>query len=182
MEKIISWILSNWVDISTLLIATVAVFFACRANKISSEANKRSDEANRLSSKSIAINYDATFNDFNIQLRANEINVMKLKEDFKKIKSQNIEYMYSSTTGIMNEIMTLQSQKKYMRPSEYHYHYEELESLGEDIESKCERLKKIADSSKEKNLFKNENFSNLYNEILNDFDLIIKKIETKISK
>lgn len=182
MEKIISWISSNWVDVLTLSIAIVAVFFACRANKISSEANKRSDEANRLSSKSIAINYDATFNDFNIQLRVNELKVVKLKEDFKRIKSQNIEYMYRSTYNIMDEITILQSQSKYMRPSEYHYHYEELERLGEDIKSKCERLIKIAGSSEKKSFFKNENFSNLYNETLKNFDLIIKKIEEKISK
>ena len=182
MEKIISWNLSNLVDIFTLSIAIVAVFFAFRSNKISSEANKRSDEANRLSSKSIAINYDATFNDFNIQLRVNELKVVSLKEDFKKIKSQNIEYMYQSTSFMMNEIIILQSQRKYMRPSEYHYHYEELEMLGEDIKDKCYRLEKMVDSSEEKNLFKNENFSNLYNETLKDFDLIIKKIEEKISK
>lgn len=182
MEKIISWVLSNWVDISTFLIAIVAVFFACRANKISSEANKRSDEANRLSSKSIDINYDATFNDFNIQLRANEIKVMKLKEDFKKIKTKKNEYMHLSTNWITKEITTLQSQKKYMRPSEYHYHYEELESLGEDIKSKCYRFEDMADSSEEENLLKNENFLNLYNETLKDFDLIIKRIEEKISK
>ncbi|SDQ02761.1 hypothetical protein [Carnobacterium viridans] len=153
MEKIISWILSNSIDIFTFSIAIVAVFFAWRANKISSEANKRSDEANRLSSKSIAINYDATFNSFNIQLRENKSVVMKLKDNFKEIKSQNKEYMYRSTYWIIEEIVKLQSQKKHMRPSEYHYHYEELESLGEDIKSKCERLKKIVDSSEEKKFF-----------------------------
>lgn len=182
MEKIISWILSNKVDTLTFLIAIAAIFFAYKANKISSEANKRSDEANRLSSKSIAINYDATFNDFNIQLRENQSKVVNFKEDLKNIKSQNKEFMYQNTYWIIEEITIMQSQKKYMRPSEYHLHYEELDNLGQDIKSQCEILNKIAETIEGENLFKNENFSKNYNDTLKIFDLVIKSLETKIAR
>lgn len=167
------WFFNNWV---TIVSTGISIFSVCYARK----ANQKSDEANQLSSKAIAINYDATFNDFNIQLRKNILVVIKLREDFKKIKSQKIEYMYRSTNWISKEVIKLQTQKQHMRPSEYYYHYEELESLGEDIKSQCEILEKIVKKSKDEDPIKNKIFIDNYNKTLEYFDLIIKKLEIRI--
>lgn len=147
------------------------------------QANKKSEEANKLSSKSIAINYDATFNDFNIQLKENELDFIKLKDKFKNIKSQNNkEYMYRSINWLTEDLKAIQSQRKYMRPSEYYNHYEELEYLGEEIKINFEIMKKIAETFEGEAFSKNENYTDKYNDTLKVFDLIIKRLETKIAK
>lgn len=168
-----AWLSNNCVTIISFIISVASV---CYARK----ANDKSDEANQLSSKSIAIDYDATFNDFNIQLRKNMSEIMKLRKDFITMKSQNKEYMSQTTKWIIYTIASLRTQKQFMRPSEYYYHYEELENLGEDIRSQCETLIKIAESSEKENLFNDEIFVENYNETIRYFDLIIKKLEMKI--
>lgn len=169
-----NWNLNNCLTIISAVISVVSVYYAYKANQ-------KSDEANQLSSKSIAINYDATFNDFNIQLRKNMLEITRLKEDFITIKSQNNwEYMNQTTNWIIDVIVSLQTQKQYMRPSEYYFHYEELENLGEELKEQCRILINIGESSEEEKLLKDKKFVMNYGEGVRLFDLIIKKLKDKI--
>lgn len=168
----VSWLLNNWLTVGSLLISLVSIYYARKAID-------KSDEANQLSSKSIAINYDSTFNAFNIQLRNNEVELIRIREKFMRFKSQNREFFWAYINGISEDVRMIQCQKQYMRPSDYHFHYDQLESLGEDIKSQCDILKKIAHDTEDENLFNNEKFKDNYSKTLKYFDLILENLETK---
>lgn len=183
--------IENIISVASVIISLGAlwanIYFANKsknsednANRYAREANEKSEESNQLANKSIAINYDATFNDFNIQLKSNKSELIRIRESFKRFKNQNKEFFWLHRGSIIEDITVIQTQKQHMRPSEYYYHYEELESLGEDIKSQCEILEKIVKKSEDEDPIKNKIFIDNYNKTLEYFDLIIKKLEIRI--
>lgn len=200
--------IGDWI---TILISLISLTVACKANSLSKTANKKanrsnriarkaneissaandlseranrlSEEANNMSNKSIRIDYDATFNDFHIQLQKNYIELFRLKSDFNNLLTQDREFLLDSIPQIRNGMIRFQTQKQFMRPSKYADHYDVLEYLSEDIKGNLDIMLKIAKNSNQDRPRKMENFLNwntktlkLYNRILNDFEEKIAEV------
>lgn len=164
-------------------IARKANEISSAANDLSERANRLSEEANNMSNKSIRIDYDATFNDFHIQLQKNYIELFRLKNDFNNLLTQDREFLLDSIPQIRNGMIRFQTQKQFMRPSKYADHYDVLEYLSEDIKGNLDIMLKIAKNSNQDRPRKMENFLNwntktlkLYNRILNDFEEKIAEV------
>jgi len=164
-------------------IARKANEISSAANDLSERANRLSEEANNMSNKSIRIDYDATFNDFHIQLQKNYIELFRLKSDFNNLLTQDREFLLDSIPQIRNGMIRFQTQKQFMRPSKYADHYDVLEYLSEDIKGNLDIMLKIAKNSNQDRPRKMENFLNwntktlkLYNRILNDFEEKIAEV------
>lgn len=163
-----------------LVTGVFSLFLSCSSNRNSKKANQKSDEANELSKKSLAISYDATFNDFLLQLRGNYSKILSLKHNLEKIPSQNKGFFSTISLAFIVELGQISGQKQYARPSEYSTHYEELENLAQDVISKYDIMGKIIESSDEENPMKSDRFKKQYEEALKIFDAMLNKIETKI--
>lgn len=200
--------IGEWI---TILFSLISLIFACKANSLSKTANKKADrsdkiarkankisgaandlseranrlseEANKMSSKSISIDYDATFNDFHIQLQKNYTELLRLKNDFNNLLAQDREFILDSIPKIRNSMIRFQTQKQFTRPSKYADHYDVLEHLCEDVKGNLDIMLKIAKNSNQDRPRKMENFSNwntktlkIYNRILTDFEEKIAEV------
>lgn len=155
---------------------------ARKANEISLSANDLSKEANIMSSKSISIDYDATFNDFHIQLQKNCTELSRLKDDFNNLLTQDRDFILDYVPYIKKDMIHFQIQKQFMRPSKYADHYDVLERLCEDIKGNLGKMLKIAKESNQDRPKEMANFMGWHNEALKIYDRILDDFKEKIAE
>jgi len=199
--------IGDWI---TILFSLISLIVACKANSLSKAANKKADrsnriarkaneisgaanglseranrlseEANKMSNKSIRIDYDATFNDFHIQLQKNHIELFRLKNDFNNLLAQDREFILDSIPQIRNGMIRFQTQKQFMRPSKYADHYDVLEYLCENIKGNLDIMLKIAKNSNQDRPKEMANFKGWHIEALKIYDRILDDFEEKIAE
>ncbi|MGH2015312.1 hypothetical protein [Aerococcus urinaeequi] len=192
--------IEEWI---TILVSLISLFVACKANSLSKTANKKADrsnriakkaneislsandlskEANMMSSKSISIDYDATFNDFHIQLQKNYTELFRLKNDFNNLLTQDRNFILDYMPQIKKDMIQFQTQKQFMRPSKYADHYDVLEYLCEDIKGNLDIMLKIAKNSNQGRPRKMESFSNWHTNTLKIYSRLLKDFEEKIAE
>lgn len=162
------WFIENCFNILTIVISLVSACYAFKANK--------------LSSKSISINYDATFNDFHIQLRKNNIDLLRIKNTFNNILTQDREFILDYVPQIKKDMIYFQTQKQFIRPSKYADHYDAIERLCEDIKGNLDIMLKIAKESNQDRPKEMDNFMGWRTEALKIYDRILDDLKEKIAE
>ena len=129
------WFIENWFNILTIGISLVSACYAFKANK--------------LTSKSISINYDATFNAFFIQVKKSYEDVLDLKSETGIIKGQPKELTIQKFEYIENTFRVFPSLDMRKRPSKYANHYIWLAEVSIDIQTECNIIQEIIIESEE---------------------------------